>query len=205
MRSSVTHKDYTTIDPATMADDPAATAVSEGLVGVHTPESMARIGAWRWQLVSHCATTIVKALQGRYAIDFGGAAAPIGYGAIVVDRLTEHRTLDDVPADVAVIFTSHTLEHVVDLEFCLDGMYRKLAPGGLLIAHVPGCDSENLRAENFPHHAQTFCLAGSEEPRLPGWVALDEAMAAAGFTLQYVSEGWGCLMVIGWKENNGSV
>ena len=160
------HEEYDFINVDSLAPDPADYAEQNRLVGCHDVPARRMIGAWRWPLVWEYRNQIIPLIQGRYALDWGGAAGPIGYGAVVVDRGSPYqgfRTLEEVEPGANCIFTSHTLEHVVDLKWCLDGLVRKLDKFGRLIIHVPGWRIPNLREENWPHHYQTFCLSGETE------------------------------------------
>ena len=161
---------YQKIEVSEMLPDPA----NAELAGVHTPESIARVGAWRWGIVAKHRDTILPLIQGKRTIDFGGLAGPVGYGSIVVDHGSdEYRALYDVPGQVDTIFTAHTLEHVRDLDGVFACIREKLVRGGWLVAVVPSWRFEFLRAEHYPHHFYTFCLA-KDFAEIPGnYVALD--------------------------------
>jgi SAM-dependent methyltransferase len=116
-------------------------------------------------------------------IDFGGAAAPLGYGAEIVDRLSEHKALYDLPGQADVIFSSHTLEHVQDPALLLEIMRRKLTAGGPLVVMVPSWRMEHLRAENFPFHCQTFCLSDDAAAANTDYTRLDLLVENSGFQL----------------------
>lgn len=194
---TLVHKDYPICDPALMAPDPANYARDNKLVGVHDPDTRALIGAWRWPLLQHDEVRRI-ALEWIQAadriIDFGGAAGGLGYGAVVVDRIGAIRGLEDVDGPVDMIFTSHTLEHVRDLGLVLCMFYLKLAPRGRVIALVPSWRNEKLRAENWPHHAQTFCLRSNEDAPAE-YTRLDTEMAGRGLAPTAVGEGFGNLIV----------
>lgn len=143
-------------DPSDMDPDPAYVAEAEGLAGKHDIETVRRIGAWRWPLVFRHREWLAQIIQQGRAVDFGGLAGPIGYGAVVVDHGAEHRALYDVPGKIDVFFSSHTLEHIRDLDTLLVSVEAKLNKGGFFVANVPSWRFEKLRAGNWPHHYQTF-------------------------------------------------
>ncbi len=178
-----------------MVADPANAAVSRNLVGKHSAEVLQQVGAWRWPLVSKHRDRILELIKQDYVIDFGGSAGPIGYGSLVVDRQSHHVGLDDVPGDADCIFTSHTLEHVVDLRCCLAALFAKLRLFGHLIVHVPSFANAGLRAENWPHHGQTFCFEGDDCK----YVKLDIALKRAAFRIETTDRGGGNLFVIARK------
>lgn len=169
---------------AGLVDDPAEYAVRAGLVNKHDEAVFAKVGAWRWPLVSKHRDAIVPMLDG-YAIDLGGAAAPVGYGAVVVDYQNPHdqpRSLLDVPPGADCVFCSHTLEHFVDLDLAMCSIWRKLKVGGHLVLQVPSWRKAMLRAENWDYHEQTFCL--TYETNAPArYIRLDALLEAWRFTV----------------------
>lgn len=130
----------------------------------HSPEEIKRSGAWRWLGIRRHSHHIMDLVLGKRVIDFGGADGPLGIGSIIVDPKAEHKTLDDVPGQVDVIFTSHTLEHLCDLRGALNAMVSKLVPGGVMIVHVPAWTCKRWRSGNYDNpnqdsvHRRTFCL-----------------------------------------------
>ena len=195
------HRVYEVIDPAGMADDPATYAAEHDLVGAHGLRARTMVGAWRWPLLHEPA--ILEVLRqwidaADRIIDFGGAAGPCGYDAIVVDRQGDIRSLDDVYGEVDLIFTAHTLEHVRDLRLVLCSFNWKLPVGGRVIALVPSWQNESLRAENHIHHAHTFCLTADTDTAAH-WVQLDRAFIQHGFGLHIVAQGNGNILIAGEK------
>lgn len=167
---STPQRRYGKINASDMLPDPAnATEYADD----HTPESVRKVGAWRWKIVAKHKDTILPLIQNKRTIDFGGLAGPIGYGSIIVDHGSdEYRALYDVEGRVDTIFTAHTLEHVRDHASVMFCMFEKLKSGGHLIAVVPSWRFEYLRAENYPHHYHTFRLRNDDCP-LQTWTALD--------------------------------
>lgn len=198
---SFTHKEYEVINAAELPPDPAEVARADGWVGKGGRSARLAVGAWRWPLLHQ--PGLYEHIREWFAdaesiIDFGGAAGPCGYGATVVDRQAECRSLDDVPGKVDLIFTSHTLEHVRDLGLILCSFQWKLRPGGRVVALVPSWRNTMLRAENWNHHAHTFYLAtvenGVEDPA-PEWVPLDTLFIRHGFTLRIAADGLNNILI----------
>lgn len=186
-QTTVTYVDHPVVDASQMLDDPAEAAVVNGLVGRHEPHVRDEVGAWRWPLVAKHADRICKALAAGPAIDFGGALGPIGYGAMIVDRLSEHRSLYDVPGPVRTVFTSHTLEHIVDLHAVMVAIVSKLYGGGDLIVHVPTWRNIKLQDQHWAEHAKTFCLS-SDEYAAADFVPIDNVLQRYGFTIDHAEE-----------------
>jgi hypothetical protein len=158
-----------------LVPDPANYAVIHDLVGNHSIETRRKVGAWRWPLVQKLRDPLLEALEGR-ALDFGGSAGPIGYGALIVDHEAPDKALYDVPGLFDLVFTSHTLEHVTDIFLCVQSLILKTRIGGTIAVVVPSWRNEKLRAENWPHHEHTFCLtAHSEAP--DEYIRLDSLFA----------------------------
>jgi len=195
------HREYDVIDPAGMAIDPVAWAQENAMVGSHRADAFAAVGVWRWPLLHE--PPIPEVLrrwidEADRIIDFGGAAGPMGYGAIVVDRQADIRSLDDVEGQVDLIFTAHTLEHVRDLGLALCSFHWKLPIGGRVIVLVPSWQNESLRAENHIHHAHTFCLSADTDTE-PYWIKLDDLLIEHGFGLHIVAQGHGNILIAGEK------
>lgn len=138
-----------------------------------------RLGAFRWRGVYKHRDFIMQAIgtEKTKVLDLGGAASPLGFHAKVVDflekdaygRAVPYRTLDQVEEAVDVVFTSHTLEHIPELETVVQQVQQVLVPGGLFIIHVPAYHCERWRAgihtnRVYNDHYWTFGLAGSEVP-----------------------------------------
>lgn len=171
-------RSYQKIDVGTMLEDPAN---HPEYADVHTPGSLAAIGAWRWKITQKHKDTILPLIRGKRTIDFGGLAGPVGYGSIIVDHGSdEYRAIYDVPGQVDTIFASHTLEHVRDARGLLACMWDKLKGGGHLILVVPSWQFEFLRAENYPHHYHTFYRGcdGLDWQTREKWSCLDEMVGA---------------------------
>lgn len=142
-----------------------------------------RLGVFRWRGMQEHLDIILELLEkeGQKVIDLGGAASPLGLGSEIVDfqkkdafgREVPYQSLEEVEGPVDLIFTSHTLEHIPDLEKVLRQMHGLLRPGGNLLVHVPSFYCERWRAgvhknPTYNDHYWTFGLSGSETP--PGLV-----------------------------------
>lgn len=179
---------------------PAIAAEQLELVGDHSPEAIRAVGAWRWPLVSKHRELILRELEGKRAIDFGGLAGSVGYGAIVVDHGAEYRAIYDVPGQVDTVFTSHTLEHVEDVETCLGCIRRKLTTGGALIAQVPSWRFESLRAENWPHHVHTFRLSCRVDPEAPARYTALDVLVSGWAEIELAEDDGECILLIARKR-----
>lgn len=74
------------------------------------------------------------------------------------------------------VYSSHTLEHMCDLEITLKNWWRTLKPGGYLIIYIPHRDlyeRKNTLPSNFnPDHKHYFLLDTNELPCTVGIVPL---------------------------------
>jgi len=198
----IEHRNYAVIDPATLEPDPANYARTHDLVGKHGETARTSVGAWRWPLLhaDRVANLLDDWISGAdRIIDYGGAAGPLGYGSLVVDRIADVRGLEEVDGQCDLIFTAHTLEHVVDLGLVLCSFHWKLPAGGRVIALVPSWRKEMLRAENWAYHAQTFCL--SVDPDAPDeYTRLDLMFNRHGFDIHFAAEGYENIIVFAVKR-----
>jgi hypothetical protein len=130
-----------------------------------------RLGVFRWRGMQKHLDTLLPLLMapGSKVIDFGGAGGPLGLGSEVVDRLSRdawgrevrHHSLAELGESVDVVFSSHALEHIPELDDVLDGIRRCLKPGGRLVLHVPSFHCERWRAgvhsnAHYNDHVWTF-------------------------------------------------
>lgn len=178
--------------------DPMKFARDSALVGVHAEWAFGVIGAWRWHIIDRHGDRIKELVTKGYTIDYGGAAAPVGYGAVVVDyqqAFNGPRSLVDVPPDADCIFCSHTLEHFVDTNGAVAGMAHKLKPGGHLIVQVPSWRKQLLNAANWDFHEADFCL--SWETNAPANVIrLDDLLESHGFVIELKDDWYENVLVI---------
>ena len=194
---------YELVTEADMAPDPAYAAERMRLVDDHRPEALRAVGAWRWPCLQKHRELVKRIIQMGRAVDFGGAAGPVGYGATVVDYGAPIKRLADLDFQPLSIFSSHTLEHLEDLDAVLDEMVILLSPGGFLLAHVPSWRVERWRGGVWPHHHQTFFLAmdpmANQALRDQTWRALDTEFTTRGLSINLAHDYCGGIIVVGQK------
>lgn len=156
-------KTYDLYEQSRMLDNPAMAARAlENLNDTGLGRML--VGAWRWKILQAHAELLLPILSQGYVLDVGGAAGPVGYNATVIDHADRDRkALYDIRGRPDAIFSSHTLEHIADLDLFLLAASHKLRPGGQFVAVVPGYRNEVLRASNWPYHEHTFHLLEDEE------------------------------------------
>lgn len=156
--------------------------------------------AYRWRGIQEHLDQVLDLIVGSRGLvaDLGGAGSPFGLGSVVVDQLpmdaegreVRYRSLDELPEPCHVILSSHTLEHIPELEAELGRIREVLVPGGTLVALLPAFSCERWRAgvhshASFGDHVWTFGL--SETPNVPeglvNYVEVDELLARF-FTVQ---------------------
>jgi SAM-dependent methyltransferase len=134
-------------------------------------DQASRLGVFRWRGIEKHLSTILQlvASKGSTVVDFGGAGGPLGLGSILVDQLKRDRlgrpvpyhSLQEVPKPVDVVFSSHTLEHIPDLDSILAQFAQTLRRDGHLLLHLPAFSCERWRAGKHDHkkfnpHVWTF-------------------------------------------------
>jgi len=169
------------------------------------------LGVWRWRGVARHAEAILRELEAKPAadracpvLDFGGAGGPLGLGSHVVDLKEQDvngapvvfRSLDSVrhfttgKPVARCIFTSHALEHIPDLDAVLAQIANALAPGGLLIAHVPAWTCVRWRAgihtsPDFAPHVHDFGIEDAAPiPGLRAYTNIAARVAASGLAVE---------------------
>jgi SAM-dependent methyltransferase len=139
-----------------------------------------RLRAFRWRGIQENLDLILDLLadSSRLVVDLGGAASPFGLGTVIVDPLPYDadgnevpcRSLSDLRRQADVIVSSHTLEHIPDLEGELERIRTSLVSGGTFVAHLPAFSCERWRVGTHSHavfgdHVWTFGL--SNTPGVP--------------------------------------
>jgi methyltransferase family protein len=157
-------------------------------------EAYDRLRPFRWRGVQENLDLILDLIAGpsRLVADLGGAASPFGLGSVVVDQLpydadgneVRHRTLSDLPRPADVIFSSHTLEHIPDLEGELERIAASLVRGGTFLAHVPAFSCVRWRVGTHSHAVfgdHVWTLGLSDTPNVPEglleYVEIDRVLA----------------------------
>ena len=138
-----------------------------------------RLGVFRWRGIQENLDLILDRISGtgKVIVDFGGAAMPLALGSQVVDRMetdvfgnsVPYHSLLQLPEKADVIFSSHTLEHIPNLDEVLAEISTALKPHGILILLVPAFSCVDWRAgvhKNPSHndHCWTFGLAETVVP-----------------------------------------
>jgi SAM-dependent methyltransferase len=153
-----------------------------------------RLGAYRWRGVQENLDLILDLLtdDSKVVVDFGGAGSTFGLGSIIVDQLeydasgkrVPYHSLDELPDKVDAVLSSHTLEHVPDLEGELQRIHDVLKPGGTFIAHLPSFSCVRWRVgvhshPSFGDHVWTFGLSGTPgvPPGLVNYLEVDQVLA----------------------------
>jgi SAM-dependent methyltransferase len=152
------------------------------------------LGAWRWLGVyeNRAVLTDYVFSKGLEGLDLGGARGPISLEVDICDRLEKdifnrpvrYSNVSQIPEDLLdYVWSSHTLEHIEDLDAFIGSLSTKLKPGGKLITLVPAYTCTRWRAGRHEYadargasnHLYTFCLAkDTEKTGLPGCVPIDE-------------------------------
>lgn len=119
------------------------------------------LGAWKWLCTFKHKNIIAKYVFSHLkGIDFGGASAPIWGNTEIIDIYPPkmYRQLHQIKdEELDYIFTSHTLEHIENLDNTLFHFNRVLKKDGILIVFVPCFTCERWRAgSGLTSHVHTF-------------------------------------------------
>ena len=163
-------------------------------------EAEEQLRTWRWRGIQENLELILELIDDpdKLVVDLGGAASSFGLGSVIVDQLpfdaegkkVPYASLDELPRKADVVITSHTLEHIPDLDRELRRIRDSLRLGGRLVALIPAFSCERWRVGTHSHadfgdHVWTFGLSGT--PNLPdgliNYVNFDE-MLAPYFTVE---------------------
>lgn len=132
------------------------------------------LGGWRWKGLWQFKNTILPIVfnDKLKGIDFGGANGPISLTTPIVDfarkdsfnRDVKYHSLNDLDFYPDFIFSSHTLEHIEDLDTVFYQMNDRLKIGGQLIFLVPAYSCKRWNSgvhmnKAFNDHAWTFYLS----------------------------------------------
>lgn len=133
------------------------------------------LGSWRWKGIWQHKNEIIPVVFNKTGIDFGGAYGPISYQATVVDfskkdifgRKVVYHSLEEIDFRVDYVFSSHTLEHIPEIENTIKKIHEMLFPNGTLILNLPSYTCTRWRSgihthKTFNDHAWTFHLSGSQ-------------------------------------------
>jgi SAM-dependent methyltransferase len=151
------------------------------------------LGAWRWLGLYERRERVARYVFSPEltGLDVGGARGPISLSVDLCDRLprdifnrpVRYRDLDEVADDsLDYVWSSHTLEHIPDIDDFVARLSGKLKPGGMLMALVPAYTCRRWRSGVHAYadeggdssHLYTFALARDEGAAgLPGYRAID--------------------------------
>lgn len=145
----------------------------------HGPNAV-KMGAWRWKgIFTHLekfkSLLFDSNLKG---VDLGGASNPISPILDIVDiqptdlygNKVKYSSLKDIPKPIDFIYSSHTLEHILDLDQIVSDMFKSLKPQGILALNLPSYSCKRWRA-NGGHihkglggtpHLHTFKLSSTK-------------------------------------------
>jgi len=147
------------------------------------------LGAWRWKPLFMNRDRIIPIIfdPNKAGIDFGGGAGPVNPEATIVDfnqkdvfgRMVKFKTLADVDFQVDYIFSSHTLEHIKDLDGISIQILNTLKKDGYLILNLPSYTCLRWRSgihshKAFNDHQWTFTLSRTEiKDEIPHLLEID--------------------------------
>ena len=149
------------------------------------------LGVWRWRGMQEHRDLLLELFEGdKLVVDLGGAACPLGLGATVVDMLRMDNSgervnfsrMSELPGPADVVFTSHCLEHIENLDEVLEEIRDGMSEGGHFVSFVPAWTCVRWRSgvhENsiFNDHAWTFALSGDELPDLDRVKRIDDEVS----------------------------
>lgn len=157
------------------------------------------LGVWRWKGIFTYRETFIDLVfnEDLKGIDFGGSQGPVAPHVDIVDlettdyyhRPIKYHKLSDVDYPIDYIFSSHTLEHIPNLEEVLDEIYEALVPDGILALNLPSytCKRWWAHTGNWmggTPHVHTFKLAKtSVDEEIPGLIDIDTLLEKKGFKI----------------------
>lgn len=162
-----------------------------------------KLGGWRWKGLFTYRKEIVPILYDNNlkGVDFGGSQRPISNHLDIVDleqkdyynRPIKYNSLKQIEGELDFIFSSHTLEHIPNLEEILDDMFQSLKNGGKLILNLPSYTCKRWRADSGQDmggtlHVHTFKLSKTElTDNIKHLINIDSLLKDKGFNIE-VSE-----------------
>lgn len=154
-------------------------------------------GAWRWLSLFQYRHFLVDLIfSDKEGIDFGGQGSPIGGNTRIVDKdRRRYLTLDDLRDNsLDYIYSSHTLEHIDNLDETIKKLYNKLKNHGELVIIVPCYKCVRWRKGNTKSHLWTFSLEDN------GYTRIDEMIKDAGFYILMAKYCWDdSIIIVGEK------
>lgn len=163
---------------------------------LHRSQRMIHIGSWKWLCNWQNREFLLELIfSHKIGMDFGGALAPIGGNTTIVDIADGYPKIDDM-ADKRFdyIYTSHTLEHVPNLDETLIKLYNTLKNGGIMYAAVPRYTCRRWRDDIIEGHVWNFSLEDGKFTRI------DKMVEKAGFKITKAEYAWDDSIVIFAKK-----
>ena len=168
-----------------------------------------KLGGWRWKGIFTYRETFIDLIfnENLKGVDFGGSQRPIASHVDVVDiedtdfygRPVKYKTLEEVDYDLDFIFTSHTLEHIPDLDQTLTSMHNNLTKDGVLAINVPSHTVKRWWANTGnwmggTPHVHSFKLSKTNAPyythagtqryeSIPNLIDIDTLLEEKGFNI----------------------
>jgi SAM-dependent methyltransferase len=158
-----------------------------------------KLGGWRWKGIFQYRETFVNLIFNSKlkGVDFGGSQRPISSHLDIVDientdfygRPVKYHSLKDVGYGIDFIFSSHTLEHIPNLEEIIEEMYDNLVDDGVLALNLPSYSCKRWwgNTGNWmggTPHVHTFKLKKTKvEEDIPCLLNIDEMIEKKGFKI----------------------
>ncbi|MCX6256874.1 MAG: methyltransferase domain-containing protein [Bacteroidia bacterium] len=157
------------------------------------------LGSWRWKGLWKLKNELIPVFfdPEKKGIDFGGAFGPISMQAEIIDfskkdifdRPVRFHSLEEVTFKTDFIFSSHTLEHIENLDLIFQQFKGILKPEGIIVLNLPAYSCTRWQSgihthKDFNDHRWTFYLEGTKpDPNIKNLLAID-TFAAKYFRIE---------------------
>lgn len=162
--------------------------------------ALSELGAWRWLPAYQYRDLLCEYIfSKKKGIDFGGYFGPIYGRTEIVDTAYKHlKQISDISSEsLDYVFSSHTLEHIEDMDAALDDLYRVLKEKGKIIIIVPAYTCKRWRpGVKTNSHKHTLSIDGNKYTRI------DKKIKKAGFKIK-ICEYCGDNSIFIFGEKNG--
>jgi SAM-dependent methyltransferase len=171
-------------------------------------------GAWRWFSMYQYRDIISEyVFSDMKGVDFGGYRGPIFGNTKIVDLKAECKSLYDLDEDyLDYIFSSHTLEHITEIDSTIESMYDTLKFGGKLILILPSHTCKRWNSdENFNTHVWDLYLSEDKNAKyyfeFESFIPIDTLIISNGFNIIKAEYCWdNNIFILAEKgENNGKI
>lgn len=159
-----------------------------------------KLGGWRWKGIFTYRETFINIIfnDKLKGVDFGGSQRPISPNIDIVDiettdyydRPIKYHKLSEVEYPIDYIFSSHTLEHIPNLEDIIEEMYEALVTDGILALNLPSYSCKRWWANTGnwmggTPHVHTFKLKKTIDINedIPNLINIDELLENKGFKI----------------------